>query len=81
MIRQFRGPVVFSPYIFELGRDIYRLFRSQYEFCREFVIILHGIEHMSVALEEVHIMLFEPKSTLNTGNIQNERTVANFGKI
>ena len=47
----------------------------------EFVIIPHGIEHMPVAPEEVHIMLFEPKTTLNTGNIQNERTVANLGKI
>jgi mannose-6-phosphate isomerase-like protein (cupin superfamily) len=47
----------------------------------EFVIIPHGVEHMPVAPEEVHIMLFEPKTTLNTGNIQNERTVANLGKI
>ena len=41
----------------------------------EFVIIPKGIEHMPVAEEEVHIMLIEPKSTLNTGNVQNERTV------
>ena len=47
----------------------------------EFVIIPHGVEHMPVAPEEVHIMLFEPKTTLNTGNVQNERTVANLGKI
>ncbi len=47
----------------------------------EFVIIPHGIEHMPVAPEEVHIMLFEPKNTLNTGNVQNERTVANLDQI
>lgn len=43
----------------------------------EFVIIPHGVEHMPVAAEEVHLMLFEPAGTLNTGNVQNERTVAN----
>ncbi len=47
----------------------------------EFVIIPHGVEHMPVAPEEVHIMLFEPGTTLNTGNVQNERTVTNLGKI
>ena len=47
----------------------------------EFVIIPHGVEHMPVAPDEVHIMLFEPKTTLNTGNVQNERTVANLDQI
>ncbi len=41
----------------------------------QFVIIPKGVEHMPVAAEEVHAMLLEPKSTLNTGNVQNERTV------
>ena len=41
----------------------------------ELAIIPRGIEHMPVAEEEVHILLIEPKSTLNTGNLQNERTV------
>jgi mannose-6-phosphate isomerase-like protein (cupin superfamily) len=41
----------------------------------EFVIIPHGVEHRPVAPEECHILLLEPKSTLNTGNVQNERTV------
>ena len=41
----------------------------------EFVIIPQGVEHMPVAEDEVHIVLIEPKSTLNTGNVQNERTV------
>lgn len=41
----------------------------------EFFIIPRGIEHMPVAEEEVHVMLLEPKTTLNTGNIKNERTV------
>jgi mannose-6-phosphate isomerase-like protein (cupin superfamily) len=41
----------------------------------EFFIIPKGVEHMPVAKEEVHAMLLEPKTTLNTGNINNERTV------
>jgi mannose-6-phosphate isomerase-like protein (cupin superfamily) len=42
----------------------------------EFVVIPRGIEHMPVAQEEVHVLLLEPKTTLNTGNVENERTVA-----
>ena len=41
----------------------------------EFVIIPKGVEHLPVAEEEVQVLLLEPKSTLNTGNVQNERTV------
>ena len=47
----------------------------------EFVIVPRGVEHCPVADEEVHIMLIEPKSTLNTGNITNERTVAQLEQI
>ena len=42
----------------------------------EFLIIPKGVEHLPVAKEEVHILLLEPKSTVNTGNVQNERTVS-----
>ncbi|MCA9256759.1 MAG: cupin domain-containing protein [Phycisphaerales bacterium] len=41
----------------------------------EFVIIPRGVEHCPVADEEVHVMLFEPAGTLNTGDVDNERTV------
>jgi len=41
----------------------------------EFAIISRGVEHCPVAEEEVHVLLLEPKSTLNTGNVRNERTV------
>ncbi len=52
-------------------------FRDHEEMIREgeFIIVPHGVEHMPVADEEVHVILLEPKSTLNTGNITNERTV------
>jgi mannose-6-phosphate isomerase-like protein (cupin superfamily) len=47
----------------------------------EFVVIPKGVEHLPVAEEEVQVMLIEPKSTLNTGNIVNERTVENLNRI
>ena len=47
----------------------------------EFIIGPHGVEHLPVAEKEVHVVLFEPKSTLNTGNIVNERTVAQLQRI
>ena len=43
----------------------------------EFAIIPKGIEHLPIAEEEVHVLLLEPKTTLNTGDIKNDRTVAN----
>jgi mannose-6-phosphate isomerase-like protein (cupin superfamily) len=47
----------------------------------EFVVVPRGVEHCPEAGEEVHIVLIEPKSTLNTGNITNERTVAHLEHI
>lgn len=47
----------------------------------EFVVVPRGVEHCPVADEEVHIVLIEPKTTLNTGNINNERTVAQLERI
>lgn len=41
----------------------------------EFIIVPRGVEHRPCADEEVHVLLFEPASTLNTGNVRNERTV------
>jgi mannose-6-phosphate isomerase-like protein (cupin superfamily) len=47
----------------------------------EFIIVPRGVEHCPAADEEVHLVLMEPKSTLNTGNITNERTVAQLERI
>lgn len=47
----------------------------------EFLIIPKGVEHMPVAPEEVHVMLIESKTTLNTGDLVNERTVEALEKI
>ena len=47
----------------------------------EFFIVPRTVEHKPVADEEVHILLFEPATTLNTGNIENEMTRKELEKI
>ena len=47
----------------------------------QFFIIPRGVEHLPVAEEECHVMLFEPKTVLNTGNVKNEKTVENLEMI
>lgn len=41
----------------------------------EFLIVPRGVEHRPVAAEEVEVILFEPATTRNTGNVTNERTI------
>ena len=41
----------------------------------EFFIIPRGVEHIPIAESEVQVMLFEPKSVINTGDVQDERTL------
>jgi mannose-6-phosphate isomerase-like protein (cupin superfamily) len=47
----------------------------------EFLIVPRGVEHLPVAEEEVHVLFVEPKGTLNTGNVQNEKTVQNLEQL
>ena len=47
----------------------------------EFLIVPRGVEHMPIAEEEAHVLFFEPKSTLNTGNVQSERTVEHLRRV
>ncbi len=47
----------------------------------EFFIVPRGVEHKPVAKDEVHLMLFEPATTLNTGNVRTERTVEDLDRI
>ena len=47
----------------------------------EFIIIPRGVEHLPSADEECEMVLLEPSTTLNTGNIRNERTVAVLDRI
>ncbi len=47
----------------------------------EFLIVPRGVEHRPVAEEEACVLLFEPKSTLNTGNVENELTLHELDRI
>lgn len=47
----------------------------------EFIVVPRGVEHKPVADEECWILLFEPASTLNTGNVVNERTVQELQRV
>jgi mannose-6-phosphate isomerase-like protein (cupin superfamily) len=47
----------------------------------EFLIVPRGTEHMPVADEEAWVMLVEPRSTLNTGNVSNERTIPHLKRV
>ena len=42
----------------------------------EFAVVPRGVEHLPIASEEAHVLLIEPKSTLNAGNIVDSRTIA-----
>jgi len=47
----------------------------------EFYIIPRGVEHMPVAEDEVHVLMFEPQTTVNTGNADSDKTISNLEKI
>jgi mannose-6-phosphate isomerase-like protein (cupin superfamily) len=47
----------------------------------EFAIVPRGVEHLPIAPEEAHVLLLEPKTTLNTGNVRNERTVQELERL
>lgn len=47
----------------------------------EYIVVPRGVEHRPVAEEECWFLLFEPASTLNTGNVTNERTVAQLEHV
>ena len=47
----------------------------------EFIVVPRGVEHRPVAEEEAHVVLFEPTSTLNTGNVQNELTLRELQRV
>lgn len=47
----------------------------------EFIIVPRGVEHRPEAKEEAQILLFEPVSTLNTGNMRNKKTLESLDRI
>jgi len=58
-------------------------FRDRVETLNEgdFIIVPRGVEHCPRAEEEVHVMLFEPATTLNTGEVENELTVSELEEL
>ena len=58
-------------------------FRDRHVWLEEgaFLIVPRGVEHRPVAEEEAHVLLFEPASTLNTGNVRNDRTLEKLERI
>jgi mannose-6-phosphate isomerase-like protein (cupin superfamily) len=47
----------------------------------ELIVVPAGVEHRPVAEEEAHVLLFEPQTTLNTGNVQDEHTITEVERI
>ena len=47
----------------------------------ELIVVPRGVEHRPVAEVETHVVLIEPKTTLNTGNVRDERTVDDLERI
>jgi mannose-6-phosphate isomerase-like protein (cupin superfamily) len=47
----------------------------------EFIIVPRGVEHKPIADEETQVVLLEPATTLNTGNVRNERTLEELGRV
>jgi mannose-6-phosphate isomerase-like protein (cupin superfamily) len=58
-------------------------FRDRHEWIEEgeFIVVPRGLDHRPVAEEECWILLFEPASTLNTGNLVNERTQTHLERV
>jgi mannose-6-phosphate isomerase-like protein (cupin superfamily) len=86
---KFFGPFVWHHHdnedeLFLVVKGRFRMeFRNRHVWLEEgeFLTVPRGVEHRPVADEEVHVMLFEPASTLNTGNVRNERTVAELERV
>jgi mannose-6-phosphate isomerase-like protein (cupin superfamily) len=70
--------------LFLVVRGRFRMeFRDRQEWIEEgeFIVVPRGVEHRPVAEEECWILLFEPASTLNTGNVVNERTLSELEHV
>ena len=86
---KFQGPFVWHHHdaedeLFYVVRGRFRMeFRDRAVWVEqgEFIIVPRGVEHRPVADAEAEVMLFEPATTLNTGNVRNERTVERLERI
>jgi len=81
---KFTGPFVWHHHenedeLFLVVKGRFRMeFRDRHVWLEEgeFLIVPRGVEHRPVAEEEAHVLLFEPATTLNTGDVQSSLTVA-----
>jgi mannose-6-phosphate isomerase-like protein (cupin superfamily) len=86
---KFAGPFVWHHHdsedeLFLVVKGRFRMeFRDRSEWIEEgeFLIVPHGVEHRPVAEQEVHVLLFEPAATLNTGDVRNDLTVEALDRI
>jgi mannose-6-phosphate isomerase-like protein (cupin superfamily) len=86
---KFQGPFVWHHHddedeLFLVVKGRFRMeFRDRHVWLEEgeLLVVPRGVEHRPVAEEEAHVLLFEPASTLNTGSVRNERTVARLDRI
>ena len=86
---KFHGPFVWHHHdqedeLFYVVRGRFRMeFRDRNVWVEqgELIIVPRGVEHRPVADEPVEVMLFEPATTLNTGNVRNERTRDTLDRI
>jgi mannose-6-phosphate isomerase-like protein (cupin superfamily) len=70
--------------MFLVVKETFRIeFRDRHVWLEEgeFMVVPRGVEHRPVAEEEAHVLLFEPASTLNTGNVRDERTLERLERI
>ena len=88
-LAKFSGPFVWHHHeaedeMFLVVKGRFRMeFRDQHVWLEagEFLIVPRGVEHRPVAEEEVEVLLFEPATTLNTGNVRNELTAEELQRI
>jgi mannose-6-phosphate isomerase-like protein (cupin superfamily) len=88
-LAKFKGEFVWHKHdaedeLFLVVRGRFRMeFRDRHVWLEEgeILIVPRGVEHRPVADEEVEVMLFEPASTLNTGNVRNERTIDQLQRL
>ena len=86
---KFTGPFVFHHHdnedeLFLVVEGRFRMeFHDRQEWIEEgeFIVVPRGVEHRPVAEQECSVVLFEPASTLNTGNLRNERTRETLARL
>ena len=86
---KFKGPFVWHKHdeedeLFLVVRGRFRMeFRDRQEWIEEgeFIVVPRGVEHRPVADSPVDVLLFEPATTLNTGDVVNERTLRQLERL